>query len=151
MTGPLPFNSPAERLLLARAMHRLRMERGMSLREVAALFGLDASNVYRAEAGTRRPLPAARIAAVFGVTEEEVRRPCPHCGYAPSAGFTCGRCGASGCEPEHDVIHAYPTAWSVQVTDGDGEVVDTINVVMSADDASLERALLEALRTVRSS
>lgn len=90
--------SSDERLLLARATRRLRMERGMSFREAGKLFGLDASNVFRAEAGTRRPLPAAQIAEAFGVSEHEVRRPCPRCGYAPPAGFTCNRCGTEGSE-----------------------------------------------------
>ena len=87
--------TPDERQLLARAMRRLRMERGLGLREAAALFGLDYSSLSRMENGQRWLPPADRIAEAFGVTVEDVLRPCPHCAYTPPAGFTCNRCGTA--------------------------------------------------------
>ena len=96
----------AEQQLLARAARRLRMERGMNLRQAAGRLDLDYTNLSRLENGkrglrrnARHPaLTAESIAAAFGVTVEEVRRPCPRCGYTPPAGFTCDRCGMSGGE-----------------------------------------------------
>lgn len=102
---------PAEQQQLARAVRRLRMERGMNLRQAAGLLDLDFTMLSRLENGkrgfrqVRRPaLTAERIAEAFGVTVEEVRRPCPRCGYAPRAGYICGRCGTEGEQPGDELV-----------------------------------------------
>lgn len=112
----------AERELLARAVRRLRTERGMGLRAAGVLLGLNASNVSRLENGQRRPLPAERIAGAFGVTVAEVRAPCPQCRYRPSAGFQCLRCGTAAV-----AVHAEGTlpAVAFTLTGPGGELIAT--------------------------
>jgi transcriptional regulator with XRE-family HTH domain len=84
-----------ERDLLARAMRRLRLERGWSLRDVASRAGLNFSQISRAENGLRRPLAPFVQAGIFEVGVSEVLKPCPHCGYDPPAGYMCLRCGTA--------------------------------------------------------
>jgi hypothetical protein len=85
--------------LLAAAQRRLRMQRGWSLRDVAVRAGLNASQISRAENGKRRPLAPAVQAGIFEVDVSEVTRPCPHCGYAPPAGYMCLTCGQGSRAP----------------------------------------------------
>jgi hypothetical protein len=88
---PLP-----ERELLAFALRRLRLERGMSYRQVGERLGLHGSNVCRAEHGTRRPPTAAELAIVFGISQAAALAPCGRCGYRPPAGYQCLACGTPG-------------------------------------------------------
>lgn len=80
----------------ARAMRRLRMERGLGYQEAGALLGIHPSTVCRAEHGKRTPPAAERIAAAFGVLLADIMTPCPQCRYDPPAGFMCLRCGTRG-------------------------------------------------------
>jgi transcriptional regulator with XRE-family HTH domain len=84
-----PFSPEWRRL----AMRRLRLERGWTVAQVGQKVGLNASQISRAENGKRRPMTIPVICGIFEVTEAEAMIACPHCGYAPPAGYACLRCG----------------------------------------------------------
>lgn len=92
----IPGIAMTRRELLAAAMRRLRVQRGWSLSSVAARAGVNESQISRAENGIRRPMTAAVLAGIFGVTEDEVLAPCPHCHYAPPPGYMCLTCHQGG-------------------------------------------------------
>jgi transcriptional regulator with XRE-family HTH domain len=81
---------------LAAGIRRLRTERGLSLSQVAALLGVDRDILCR-DGGILEP---GQVAAVFGVTADELLAPCPHCKGCPPAGFACLRCRASSPLPD---------------------------------------------------
>lgn len=57
------------------ALRRLRMERGMSVAELAAQLGMNQGTVSRMENGKRTPPPSSVLARLFGVTQAEVLAP----------------------------------------------------------------------------
>ena len=88
----IPGVAMTKRELEAASMRRLRLLRGWTLKEVARRSGLDISQISRAENGLREPMTMYQMAGVFDVPVTEVLIPCPHCGYAPPAGFMCLTC-----------------------------------------------------------
>jgi transcriptional regulator with XRE-family HTH domain len=95
--------------LAAAGLRRLRVERGLTQGEAAELLGVWPSAVCRIEQGTRRPLPARRVAAAFGVAAEDVTAVCGHCGYDPPDGYLCLHCGTPGRGGEGWTLARYAT------------------------------------------
>jgi DNA-binding XRE family transcriptional regulator len=83
---------------LAYGLRRTRIESGMSMRQMASVLGVAPSTISRLEPGERvagRWNPA-HVALDLGLPADELLRPCPHCHYAPPAGYLCLRCGSAG-------------------------------------------------------
>lgn len=81
--------------MVARGMRRIRLEQGLSLRDVAALLECDISRISRIERGERGTPDPGIVAGLLGVPVTYLLAPCPRCGYAPQAGYMCLRCGVS--------------------------------------------------------
>jgi hypothetical protein len=85
---------------VALGIRRFRLERGLPMRAVGALLGVNASTISRIESGERRfgyLLVNPRVtAALLGISVTDLLRPCQQCGYKPFAGYQCQRCGACG-------------------------------------------------------
>ena len=80
------------REVLAGAMRRLRRANDMTLRDVSELTGIPVYKLHRSENGLRPPLSARTLARIYGVSEDEVWKLCPHCGYEPPVGYMCLTC-----------------------------------------------------------
>jgi DNA-binding XRE family transcriptional regulator len=78
-------------------IRRIRIERGLSMHEVADLLGVHTSAVCRIESGKRHAVGWGRtsrtVAVLLGVEIRELIRVCEHCGYRPPDGYTCDWCG----------------------------------------------------------
>jgi Helix-turn-helix len=85
---------------VALGIRRLRFERGLPMRAMGALLGVNISTISRIESGERRfgyLLVNPRVtAALLGVSIVDLLRPCPQCGYKPLAGYQCQSCGTCG-------------------------------------------------------
>jgi transcriptional regulator with XRE-family HTH domain len=82
---------------LAHGLRRIRFEYGLTMTEMAGLLGVHVATVSRIEGGARlgRDWKPDHVAANLGVPVSELMRACPHCHYAPAAGYLCLRCGTS--------------------------------------------------------
>jgi transcriptional regulator with XRE-family HTH domain len=78
---------------VARGMRRVRIERGWTLEDVAALLKCHPSKVSRIENGERGTPDPAIIARILGVSVGYLLMPCPRCAERPPAGYMCLRCG----------------------------------------------------------
>jgi DNA-binding XRE family transcriptional regulator len=85
---------------VALGIRRQRIERGMPMRAMGALLGVNVSTISRIESGERRfgyLLVNPRVtAALLGISLVDLLRPCPQCGYKPLAGYRCQTCGTYG-------------------------------------------------------
>jgi len=83
--------------LVMLGMRRIRIERGLSMRQMGDLLGVHLSAVSRIESGQRRAIGWGRtprsVAAMLGVSISELLRICPRCEYRPEPGYRCERCG----------------------------------------------------------
>jgi len=77
----------------AAGMRRWRLEQGWTMREGARRLEHDVSAVSRWEDRQRKPPPLRWIALVYDTTEAEIMAACPRCGYNPTPGYQCLRCG----------------------------------------------------------
>jgi DNA-binding XRE family transcriptional regulator len=82
---------------VALGIRRFRLERGLPMRAMGALLGVNVSTISRIESGERRfgyLLVNPRVtAALLGISLVDLLRPCPQCGYKPRAGYLCQICG----------------------------------------------------------
>jgi DNA-binding XRE family transcriptional regulator len=85
---------------IALGIRRLRFERGLPMRAMGELLGVNTSTISRIESGERRfgyLLVNPRVtAALLGISIVDLLRPCPQCGYKPLAGYLCQSCGTFG-------------------------------------------------------
>ena len=85
---------------VALGIRRLRFERGLPMRVMGELLGVNTSTISRIESGERRfgyLLVNPRVtAALLGISLVDLLRPCPQCGYEPLAGYLCQSCGTYG-------------------------------------------------------
>jgi DNA-binding XRE family transcriptional regulator len=85
---------------IALGIRRLRIERGLPMRAMGALLGVNTSTISRIESGERRfgyLLVNPRVtAALLGISLVDLLRPCSQCGYEPLAGYLCQSCGTWG-------------------------------------------------------
>ncbi|HXL92537.1 MAG TPA: helix-turn-helix domain-containing protein [Streptosporangiaceae bacterium] len=85
---------------VALGIRRVRFERGLPMREMGALLGVNTSTISRIESGERRfgyLLVNPRVtAALLGISLVDLLRPCPQCGYKPLGGYLCQSCGTYG-------------------------------------------------------
>jgi DNA-binding XRE family transcriptional regulator len=85
---------------VALGIRRFRLERGLPMRAMGALLGVNTSTISRIESGERRfgyLLVNPRVtAALLGISLVDLLRPCPQCGYKPLAGYLCRNCGTYG-------------------------------------------------------
>jgi hypothetical protein len=89
----LPLNT-----VVMYGMRRFRVERGLTLQDIADKLGVDRSAISRMEAGKRRVVGHGRnvhaVTAALGlVTSRDLLRACDQCGYHPDPGYRCLRCG----------------------------------------------------------
>jgi DNA-binding XRE family transcriptional regulator len=85
-------------VLAARGIRRERLERGLPMRAMADLLGVDVSTISRIESGKRQVRGQWKIhgiAALLGVTVDHLLAACPTCRYEPPAGHQCTRCGTT--------------------------------------------------------
>jgi DNA-binding XRE family transcriptional regulator len=86
--------------LVALGIRRLRLERGLPMRAMGELLGVNTSTISRIESGERRfgyLLVNPRVtAALLGISLVDLLRPCPQCGYQPVLGYLCQACGTCG-------------------------------------------------------
>jgi DNA-binding XRE family transcriptional regulator len=85
---------------VALGIRRQRIERGLPMRAMGELLGVNTSTISRIESGERRfgyLLVNPRVtAALLGISLVDLLRPCPQCGYEPLAGYLCQSCGTYG-------------------------------------------------------
>src|ERR1700678_4147224 len=85
---------------VALGIRRQRIERGLPMRAMGELLGVNVSTISRIESGERRfgyLLVNPRVtAALLGISLVDLLRPCPQCGYKPVAGYLCQSCGTYG-------------------------------------------------------
>jgi Helix-turn-helix domain len=85
---------------VALGIRRFRVERGLPMRAVGVLLGVNVSTISRIESGERRfgyLLVNPRVtAALLGIPIMDLLRPCQQCGYKPFAGYLCRTCGTCG-------------------------------------------------------
>ena len=85
---------------VALGIRRQRIERGLPMRAMGELLGVNVSTISRIESGERRfgyLLVNPRVtAALLGISLVDLLRPCPQCGYKPLAGYLCQNCGTYG-------------------------------------------------------
>lgn len=83
--------------LVMLGMRRIRIERGLTMRQMGGLLGIHLSAVSRIESGRRRAIGWGRtprsVAAMLNVSVSELLRICPRCEYRPEPGYRCERCG----------------------------------------------------------
>lgn len=83
--------------LVMLGMRRIRIERGLTMRQMGDLLGVHLSAVSRIESGKRRAIGRGRtprsVAAMLGVSVSELLRVCARCEYRPEPGYRCERCG----------------------------------------------------------
>lgn len=88
--------------LVRLGIRRIRMERGLTMREMGDLLGVHFSAVSRIESGKRRAVGWGRsprsVAAMLGISLPQLLHVCPRCEYRPEPGYRCERCGM-----RHDV------------------------------------------------
>lgn len=85
----------ARDLRVARGLRRVRLASGMKLKEAAAIYGCSTARACQMETGYRAPMSVKSIAAIYGVTAEEVIALCSNCGFTPPPLFTCQVCGSN--------------------------------------------------------
>lgn len=87
--------------LVRLGIRRIRLERGLTMREMGDLLGVHLSAVSRIESGQRHAIGWGRtprsVAAMLGVSLPELLRVCPRCEYRPEPGYRCERCGTRHC------------------------------------------------------
>ena len=85
---------------VAQGIRRQRIARGLPMRAMGELLGVNTSTISRIESGERRfgyLLTNPRVtAALLGISLVDLLRPCPQCGYKPLAGYRCQSCGTCG-------------------------------------------------------
>lgn len=99
--GPAKF--PAEQSAVIGANVRaLRLNRGWTLAKLGERMGWQTASTVCAAEGRRsnyqRRFTASEVdqlAAIFGVSPEQLNTRCANCGGRPAAGFACLRCGAA--------------------------------------------------------
>jgi hypothetical protein len=86
-------------MLVRLGIRRIRMERGLSMDQMAELLGVHGSAVCRIESGKRNAVGWGRtprtVATLLGIDVPELLRVCEHCQYRPPVGWRCMRCGMS--------------------------------------------------------
>jgi ribosome-binding protein aMBF1 (putative translation factor) len=74
---------------VARGIRRVRLERGWTLNEVAALLCCDRSQISRIEKGERGLPDPEAVARQLGVSLSYLLMPCPRCVGKPPDGYLC--------------------------------------------------------------
>jgi transcriptional regulator with XRE-family HTH domain len=91
----------AQSAIVAANIRALRQRRGWTLAKLGELMGWHSESTVCAAEGHRgdrqRKFTAdevERLAAIFGLTPEQLTTRCVNCGGQPPAGFACLACGA---------------------------------------------------------
>jgi DNA-binding XRE family transcriptional regulator len=83
--------------LVRLGIRRFRIQRGLSMYQMAELLGVHVSGVSRIESGKRNAIGWGRtprtVATLLGIDVPELLRVCEHCQYRPSTGYQCQWCG----------------------------------------------------------
>jgi hypothetical protein len=101
--GEIPVAQPA---IVGANVRALRLRRGWTVAKPGELMGWTAESTVCAAEGRRSGWQrkfstdeTERLAAVFGVSTEQLTTWCANCGGHPPAGFACLACGAASPEP----------------------------------------------------
>jgi transcriptional regulator with XRE-family HTH domain len=92
----------AQSAVIGRNVRALRLDRGWTMAKFGERMGWQTASTVCAAEGTRSSYQrrftieeVARLAAIFGVSPEQLNTRCVNCGGQPAAGFACLRCGAA--------------------------------------------------------
>lgn len=98
---PVKFPA-AQSAVIGANVRALRVRRGWGMAKLGELMGWQAVSTVCAAEGHRSSYQrrfsadeVERLAAIFGVSPEQLNTRCVNCGGHPPAGFACLTCGAS--------------------------------------------------------
>lgn len=99
--GPAKFPA-AQSAVIGANVRALRLNRGWSMAKLGELMGWQTASTVCAAEGHRSSYQrrftadeVGQLAAIFGVSPEQLNTRCMNCGGQPAPGFACLRCGAA--------------------------------------------------------